>query len=302
MTGSLVRRLINVTVDLNPGDGSTNLNPTFSGTDANRVTVSGLRVSAQVNSAGAPLSQATIKIFGLTESLMNQLTQIGMTAPQAQARKISVTVQAGDAAAGLGTVFTGTLYQAWADYQNMPDVVFHILATGGRIDLMKPVPPLSYKGSADIVTIIQNIAGVLGYAFENHGVEGVKLSNPYYPGTAMEQALSAADDAGVNLIVEGRVLILTPKGQPRNGAVPLISAETGMIGYPSRTGNGVLVRTLYNPSIKFGGKIKVRSDIPSANGEWVTTTLDHHLESETPGGAWMTQVSANVPGAGPVLR
>lgn len=56
---------------------------------------------------------------------------------------------------------------------------------------------------------------------------------------------------------------------------------------------GVNARLLFNPAVQFGGRVKVESDVLRACGEWVVACIDHHLESEKPGGAWFSTVRLN---------
>ena len=72
-----------------------------------------------------------------------------------------------------------------------------------------------------------------------------------------------------------------------------VDVATGMVGYPTYDGYGVNLRTLYNPSIRFGGRVKVETDVQQAAGEWVVACVAHHLESEKPGGAWFSTVRLN---------
>jgi hypothetical protein len=134
----------------------------------------------------------------------------------------------------------------------------------------------------------------MGLAFENSGVTG-KLSNPYFPGSARSQAQACARAAGISMIIDNGKLAIWPKNGSRNGAVPLISPQTGMIGYPSYTALGIMLKTLFNPSIGFGGKIKVQSELPAACGEWAVYSLDHDLEAMMPNGRWFSTVMAYNP-------
>lgn len=282
---TFVHRLIDVTFELGKGQ--------FGVSGFDTVTLSGLRVSADVSYAGAPMSKAAIRVRGMTPDQMNQLSTLGM--PQIQSRRNTVTVQAGDADSGLATVFVGTIIDAWADFQAMPEVVFHVMAASGLFENIKPVPPLSYRGSADVSTIMQNIAQSQGWSFENNGVS-IKLSNPYFPGTGYTQAQTVAKAAGINMILESNTLAIWPPGKTRGGQIPLVSPETGMVRYPSYTGQGVLVQTLYNPSIRFGGQVRVKSSLPQASKTWSVFNVVHNLESEVPGGAWFTRFQGTEPG------
>lgn len=288
MSGSFVERLINISFDL--GSGS------FGAGKPNRTTLSGLRVHASISHAGAPQSTAFVRIYGMTQVMMNQLTSLGMRYLNA-GRQNEITIQAGDAGSGMATVFAGTIFNAWADHQSDPESMFYVFANSGRINALKPIPPGSYSGSADVATIMANLAAQMGLTLENTGVTA-KLSNPYFPGTATMQVDSCARAAGISYFIDKakNVLAIWPKGQARAGLIPVVSPQTGMIGYPTYTANGIAIRTTYNPAIQFGGKIKVQSAMQQANGEWGVFNLQHTLESKVPSGPWETQMEGVPPG------
>lgn len=258
------------------------------------VTLSGLRVQAMINKAGgAAMGQAQIRIFGMGFSLMNQLSTIGLMV--AEVPRNVIEVYAGDDVSGMGLVFVGTPSVAFADFQGAPEACFNVVAHAGYFEGIRPMPVSSYSGSADVATIMQGIASQVGFGFQNSGVS-VKLSNPYFPGTPLEQIRAVARAANIDFIVDGNVLAIWPKGQARGSASPLVSPDTGMVGYPTYTGTGICVTSLYTPDIAFGSLIEVKSSLPAANGKWVIATLDYNLESETPNGAWFLTAQCHKPG------
>jgi hypothetical protein len=87
-------------------------------------------------------------------------------------------------------------------------------------------------------------------------------------------------------------LTIWPKGKARGGAIPLISPDTGMVGYPTLSARGIIVTTYFNPSISFGKNIKLQSSLELANGEWNVNSLVHTLEAEIPKGQWITRLEA----------
>src|ERR1700751_2366097 len=96
-----------------------------SGTDT--VTVADLRMSAKIVKAGGPtMNNLQLRIYGMTLSLMNQLSTLGMKVTID--RRNMVTLEAGDSASAPSVVFVGTIVDAWADMQSMPDVGFNISA------------------------------------------------------------------------------------------------------------------------------------------------------------------------------
>ena len=148
-----------------------------------------------------------------------------------------------------------------------------------------------------------DLAKKMGYTLENNGVTGVILSSPYLPGTARMQALAAADQADIFLVFEddptgtsGGIMAIFPKNGSRATPVPLIQPppEGSMDGYPSYVGPGMIkVRSLYNPAVRFGGNIQIKSSLTPAEGLWRVVQLTHSLSSQFPNGDWFTEIIAN---------
>lgn len=282
-------------VDLNGAVTTPNY---FDSTGGNTVELTGYRVSASIIKAGGIASQGQLqlRIYGMSLSLMNQLSTLGKT-PIQVARNI-ITVSAGDDN-GVSLVFKGTIYSAVQDFSAAPEVAFDVTASSLLYQAVQTIPPTSYKGTVDAALILQGLATQMGMSFENNGVS-VIWENVYFPGSALTQAkdVIAAADIEWNQGDNG-VLAIWPKGGYRNLPVPLLSASTGMIGYPYPSGNGLLgVRSIFNPQINFGARVQVDSIIKPAVGLWFVTSLAHDLESEIPNGAWFTSIVATPPGYG----
>jgi hypothetical protein len=179
---------------------------------------------------------------------------------------------------------------AAGQYMNQPDVFLEIQAMTGQLNQLTPVPPTSFKGSVSVATIAAQLAQTMGYAFENNGVT-TQLSNPYLAGTALDQLKSLVKAANCDLYLDDTIVAICPLGQPRAmTTIPLISPQSGLMGYPSFTDYGVIFRCLFNPAILFGGSVSLQSSIPKANGQFTVLCVGHQLESEKPGGAWYSLV------------
>lgn len=265
-----------------------------------QITLQGFRASVDIDKAGGvQMGTLRAKIYGVSQSDMNTCTSFTMQAPRNGGytyQPNTVKVYAIDGAAE-SLVFAGNIVNAWADYQGMPDVYLHMQAAAVMYGQLKPVPPRSFKGSVDVATVMGQIAADMGFAFENHGVN-VKLSDVYLSNTNFEQAKELAQMAGIGLWPDDGVLAITqsPRTPREAKEIPLVSPATGMVGYPTYDGYGVNLRTLYNPAIRFGGRVKVETDVQQAAGEWVVACVAHHLESEKPGGAWFSTVRLNQTG------
>ncbi len=256
--------------------------------------ISGLRASVNITKSGSVMSQADMRIFGMPLDVMDKLTILGNQL--VDGRNNVVTVLAGDDNGGAAVVFEGIIREGWVDTRNAPQVAFIVSAFSGLLAALKPVPPVSYKGTVNVALVMSGIATQMGVLFENSGVN-VQISNPYLHGTLREQMIQIGRAAPCNYTIDDGTLAIWPVGGARKGLVPVISPETGMQGYPMRTEAGVRVVTLFTPSITYGTTIEIRSDFGKANGRWNIYGLVHDLESETPGGKWSTALECNVFGS-----
>jgi hypothetical protein len=263
------------------------------------VTLRGLRVSVSIHKTGMPgYSTADIRVYGMSLSLMNALSTLGKIVGRVE-RKNIVSVSAGDYGKPAALIYIGTISEAWADFAGVPEAVFQIQSFSALIDKMKPVPPTSYAGSVDAATVIQTMATSAGYGFENNGVS-VMIDTPYYPGTIIEQMEQCARTGHFNLTHDMNTVAIWPIDGTRGGQVPKLIASA-RVGYPNYTGAGVAFKTLYNPQIIFGGTVEIDTIVAPAKGKWVVNVLNHTLESETPGGAWFTEMEGYRLGESPTV-
>lgn len=265
----------------------------FGSSSNNTITLQGYRARVDIDKAGG-MMMGTLRaqIFGVSQSDMNSITTLQWKPKSFIPNTVQVFAIDGSQQTLL---FTGNIINAWGNYQAMPDVFLMIQAQAAYFAQLNPVAPRSYNGSIDVATIMNQIASQIGYTFENNGVS-VQLSNQYLPNTALEQAKTLAKAAGIDLYVDNGILAITPANTPRNKPVPQISAQTGMIGYPTFDGVGVNFQTVFNPSVTFGGSIRLSTNIAQAAGAWIVTSVAHKLESEKPNGAWFSTIRGNQSG------
>lgn len=258
---------------------------TFGDQIGSTVTLSGLRMFADMAApCGDSMGALQLRVFGLTQSMMNQLTTIGIFGQVKD--KNTILLAAGDNS-GMTTIFQGSIWQAWADYAAMPDVVFNIIAYVGMDLALKPVGASSYPGSADVAQIMASMAKTAGLSFVNSGVS-VQLSNPYFHGTIWQQIKMCAEAARINQKIELGTLTIWPQGSAISGTAPVISPSTGMIGYPAMSSQGMTVKTMFNPGITLGGQVQVQSSLPMATGKFTVFNYTHNLACNAPGGPWFT--------------
>jgi hypothetical protein len=172
------------------------------------------------------------------------------------------------------------------------------VAQAAYFNQLQAVSPTSYQGSVDVATAMSQLAGQMGYTFENNGVSGVTLSNPYLSGTAIDQANALAQAAGIWWGIDNGVLFIAPAYTARTAGkvIPQIGPTSGLIGYPTFDGAGITLQSLFNPSVKFMGLIQLVTSVPRAAGQWIATTVSYKLQSQVIGGVWFMTIRGNFAG------
>jgi hypothetical protein len=206
------------------------------------------------------------------------------------ARKNLIRLQAGDAD-GMAVAFQGEITGAWAVYHEPPELYFMVHALSGYYPAVTPAQPKGFQGATPVAPAMAALAAQSGYAFENNGVDSV-VANPYLYGSPYQQAAQLAEMAGLEFGVDDETLWIAPGGRQRLGAVPLVSKDTGLVGYPIFDKDGLKVSCEYSAAFQMGGVIEVQSAVPSANGLWRIHKLEHELDADAPGGKWESKIRA----------
>jgi len=282
MASSFQSRRLDITFSLAAG--------TFKG-EADTVKLSGMKADAEIHMAGgSQLAEAKIRVFGLSQALMNRLTVLAWQA--VDIHKNTVRIAAGTNDKDMATVFYGDIWNAMADYQGAPDVPLIVSAQSGFVNKLKAENPKTYPGTQSVATIMAQLAKLLGVPFENNGVTST-VTDQYLSGTLLDQAHALARTANIDIYYDQTILAISPKGRARKGDAVLVNASTGLVGFPSLDRIGVAFTTLYNQSISHGKKVKIETSVTPANGEFYVYAMTHALSSETPGGPWFTHCIAS---------
>lgn len=267
-------KLINVTFALASGNF---------GSGGNSYAASGLRVQCRIDiTGGLETNNASVAIYGLPLSVMNQLTTLGST--YQSWGKNGMMIEAGSDASAMSLIFQGNIWVAYVDGQNQPQVCLRVEGAPGHFWNVKPAEPLSFKGATPVNTIAKKIADSMGMGLIDLGVTTV-LSNPYFPSDAMTQLHKLAEHSGISYTIHKNNVIISPPGGTSSNTVT-VSPQTGLVGYPLITSNNMIVKALFNPNINFLDVIDVQSSLTPACGQWSVQKIEYELESKAPHGKW----------------
>lgn len=263
-----------------------------------RKRIEGLACKCRVSKLGLPdKNKASVSVWGLSLDDMAAMTTLSF-GPLRYASRNHMVIEAGERGGALSRVFSGNIMSAWADFNGAPDVEMKFEAMTGGYAALIAQSPVAASGTAKAAELCGQFARECGLSFVNQGVD-VSVDNSVYSGSPLEKAQAVAKQVGADLIIDDDRMTLLPRGETlKGGSVAVLSPETGMIGYPTFTNNGITVKSFFNPSAQRGGQVKISSIVPRASGTWRITRVDHDLSAYDPrGGPWETTIEATY-GAG----
>lgn len=332
---SFSRKQISVTFNIALPDGTTK----------SLTLESDYRIKAIVSHAGMSVgSELELEIWGMSLNDMNRLSYVANYPNVENPRTVNqsnstVIVRVGDYGKPLTTLFMGLLTEGYAAL-NGGEPVFRAHAMTSLL-LAAVVPdPISYRGPRSVVSILSDICAAAGLQLIDHGGwdRHATLTNHYAEGTTLqmiEKTIKAcggtydlsdinAQQNNIGSSFKGVIHVWGPTygGATKSAAediLPLISVETGLVGYPTYNRAGVSFTCLLRPDIAYYQPIKL--DGPYAPAGWVTddnglnqqgqkvssgpwtgiwlpTDITHEVTSEIPGGNWHTFVEAQLTNIG----
>jgi hypothetical protein len=294
---SFVNRLLRASLVLPQGN--------FPGTNSNTLVLPapgspvGIRMSAKLTGAGNFTNTCKLDIFGMRQVDMNAVTVLwapsknsGVVPTGVVARAI-LTLEALDNVTGnYLQVFQGQFQDAFPDYRDLPDVRLTLSAASGYGQQILSSAPSSFSGGVQIADLCAQLAGKMGFSFENNGVTG-SLNTPYLSGTLMDQFRQVCEAGNIDYYFDSKqMLIICPKNQPRQGKIAVVlSPSSGLRGYVSLARFGIEVDCLWNGAIEMASPIIVQdSDVPGTNGNWYPFAFEHSLDSVKPQGLWFSHL------------
>lgn len=283
------------------------LSQAFGPNGEDTVTLSGLRVHAEVTQARFPTAEsATVRIEGMTPDVMNRLSMAAPDPTRQSASELILTTQ--DGAGGNTLIFQGGVTLAYVDYTTAPNVAFVAQAFSTVIPNSMTATPTGYRGAVSAGQVLASIASKTGLTLHTQGVAAT-LHDPYFHGSPGQQLTQCLETVPLCAGLGRGQLSVWPATFTASQPTPLgttqalsLSAETGLIGYPAWSAGGLALRMLFNPLVSFNSLIALHSRYQPAGwgqqngpvpvGLWRATQVRHTLQTETPHGAWFTDIVA----------
>ena len=326
---SFTRKAIEVQFDVvNPSGGTDTV-----------IIPEGHRIRAGIAHAGLSSgSELNMEIWGLSQNTMNRLCFVenlpNATSPLFRNQSdTNVIVRAGDYGGSKQTIFSGNAVRSYAKYGPGEPYIVNAVSNSALNGFFGE--PVSYPGAWSVPGILSDLAVRAGCGFVDHGGWGRNstLIDHVAQGALIDQIESVIDASlgSFNFVAGGGYGhrgglsandILHVWGPSYRGSIsadklktmPVISKESGLLGYPEYTAYGMKLRSIFRPDILFFTPfLAVSNYIPYAwaytdqdgfngkgqriatgrqpwDGAWLPYMITHDLSTETPKGPWDTTI------------
>jgi hypothetical protein len=193
-----------------------------------------------------------IRIYNLSDDTANRI----------QKEFTRVILQAGYEGGEYGAIFDGTIVQVRKGRENATDTYVDITGAEGDEALNFAVVATSLQAG----TSFKDRVAALQKAMEARGVTTgyqVDLPENKLPrgrvlyGMARDHLRDVAFTTGTTFSIQRGQLQIVPVQGYLPGEAVVLNANTGMVGMPEQTQDGIKVRCLLNPMIKVAGRIQI---------------------------------------------
>jgi len=233
-------------------------------------TYEGLEMSASITKfANANQNEAEVKIANLDEATRNFLLTETSPFNKNKRRKL-LTVEAGRRSTGYNLVFIGDITNAVGGQP--PDITLTLKAATG--DYAKgQIVARSQPGVAPLRNIAAQVAQDLGLALAFEA-KPKQVANYTFTGSVVKQVEQLGKLGMVNAYIDDKTLVVKDLNAPMRNRTRELSLETGMIGIPEFTEQGLKVKMLFDGQTQLGGALNIKSKLnPAANGLYVIYKL-----------------------------
>jgi hypothetical protein len=199
----------------------------------------------------------------IQQSLSAGLSPAAAQAATASAPTGQLVIQAGYEG-NFGLIFRGNVKQVRLGRVDAKDSYVDITAADGdEAYNFSPMALSLAKGSTpadDLQACVRDMAGGITQGYTPDLSTNGRTRGRVFYGLARDELRDFADRNNVLWSIQDGQLTLIPKNSYIPGEVPVISPQTGLIGVPEQTQNGIIMRVLINPSLRIGQRVQLQSN------------------------------------------
>lgn len=182
---------------------------------------------------------------------------------------------------------TGEVTRVESTWQG-PDRITTIECADGRKSLTSQVN-ISESGEVSARGLIEKVGERMGFEVENLNIDDLKLPRGFTAaGRGGDILKDLTRSVGADFHVERGGLVVLPRGAPTERKAVLLRADSGLIGTPQRTKEGIKATCLLNPKIRSRGIVRIESR--EVVGFYMVRSYKHIADKFSD--AWHTEIEA----------
>lgn len=229
--------------------------------------------------ANAKQGECNITIANLRKDVRDFILTESSPFNRNRSRK-SVIVEAGRASYGTSIVYRGDIERATVS--QAPDNIITLKCLTGQF-MKGSIVGISGASSEALSSLSQRVANANDLLLRFEGTEK-QVANYSFTGSALKSINELSLAANSDAYVDDNELVVKDFDKPIVGSTIVLSKDSGMVGIPQLTEQGVTVTFFYTPAARLGGQIDLTSDqYPAVNGRYVIYKLKFNLANrDTP--------------------
>jgi hypothetical protein len=215
-----------------------------------------IRFKTQAMQAGAP-NTAWIRVYNLKDETANSI----------QKEFQEVSLQAGYQDGNYALIFKGQIMQVKKGKENNVDSYVDIMAADALVahTFGYVAKSLDSASSADQVNAIKTALSDKGVTLAPDALKAVGSTGGVLPRGKVLWGLGGAllndiaDSTATTWSIQNGVLTFIKRDGYKAGEAVQINSQTGMVGVPEATEQGIEIKTLLNPLIGIGGRVQINN-------------------------------------------
>lgn len=235
--------------------------------------------------ANANQNECEIKIANLTKATRDFI--LTETSPfNKNATPKSVTISAGRQSYGVTRIFTGDVITAVSSQP--PDIFVTLKCLTANYTKGKLVSR-NHPAQTPLSTISKQVANDLNLSLDFQASDK-EIGNYNFTGGALKQVDELNSTGTVSAYVDDGRLVVKDISLPLVNRVTIVNLDTGMVGIPELTEQGIKVKFLLDGQTTLGGLLRVTSKLnPAANGDYVIYKLGFEITNREEPFYWIAE-------------
>lgn len=246
----------------------------------------GLAMSASgTKYANANQNECEVKLSNLDKATLDFI--LTETSPfNANRTPKRFIVEAGRESYGLSRIYEGTI--ASSVPSQPPDVTLTLKALTAN-HKKSEVIARNQPGQTSLQRIAGQVANDLGLSLTFQATDK-QIANYNYTGGALKQVDKLGEAGRVDAYVDDNTLIVKDANRPLSNQIRILNLDTGLIGIPEITEQGVKVKFLLDNQTVLGGAIRLESKIyPTVAGDYTIYKLGFDIASRDVPFYWIAE-------------